>query len=56
MGIGPAPAGRAALKAAGLELKDMDICEVSLFQLINTKFFGHFIPALHNIPKYIWLG
>ncbi|XP_060599563.1 3-ketoacyl-CoA thiolase, mitochondrial-like [Ruditapes philippinarum] len=29
MGIGPAPAGRAALKAAGLELKDMDICEVN---------------------------
>jgi len=29
MGIGPAPAGRAALKAAGKELKDMDICEVN---------------------------
>ncbi|XP_045175655.2 3-ketoacyl-CoA thiolase, mitochondrial-like [Mercenaria mercenaria] len=29
MGIGPVPAGKAALKAAGKELKDMDICEVN---------------------------
>ena len=28
MGIGPVPAGKAALKAAGKQLKDMDICEV----------------------------
>lgn len=29
MGIGPVPASKAALKAAGMELKDMDICEVN---------------------------
>lgn len=29
MGIGPVPAGKAALKAAGKDLKDMDICEVN---------------------------
>ena len=28
MGIGPVPASKATLKAAGMELKDMDICEV----------------------------
>ena len=28
MGIGPAPASRAALKASGLELKDMELVEV----------------------------
>lgn len=28
MGIGPAPASRAALKAAGKEINDMDIVEV----------------------------
>lgn len=29
MGIGPVPASKAALKAAGLELKNMEICEVN---------------------------
>ncbi|KAL4225460.1 3-ketoacyl-CoA thiolase [Mactra antiquata] len=29
MGIGPVPAGKAALKAAGKQLSDMDICEVN---------------------------
>ncbi|XP_052802310.1 3-ketoacyl-CoA thiolase, mitochondrial-like [Mya arenaria] len=29
MGIGPVPASKAALKAAGKDLKDMDICEVN---------------------------
>lgn len=28
MGIGPVPASKAALKAAGKEVKDMDIIEV----------------------------
>ena len=31
MGIGPAPASRAALKASGLELKDMEIVEVYIY-------------------------
>jgi len=30
MGIGPVPASKAALKAAGKEVKDMDICDVRL--------------------------
>lgn len=33
MGIGPVPAGKAALKAAGKQLSDMDICEVCIKSL-----------------------
>lgn len=38
MGIGPVPASKAALKAAGMELKDMEICEVNtdVYREINT--------------------
>ena len=38
MGIGPVPAGQAALKAAGKTVQDMDICEVIVFRDDLHKF------------------
>ena len=38
MGIGPVPASKATLKAAGMELKDMDICEVGFHGSIKLMY------------------
>ena len=42
MGIGPVPASKVTLKTAGMELKDMDICEVGVDGGIELTFRKHY--------------
>ena len=52
MGIGPVPASKATLKAAGMELKDMDICEVGVDRGIELWYIQ---KTLQDIGSALYL-